>query len=455
MKLLVLLIFSFCFSVQTHAGFVQTTHDFGNYVPKGESLSATFQYKNSTNSPAIIIIPSESGLFAGCKVTSYTKAPILKNYIGRVNISCNFSDVGFNLKQIATALIHQNNTTSPYQLSARAMVVEASECKPMDLNPNTVLKNMPMLDQDGMGICYAFTSSQMIEYEAKKNGINRSFSSIDASFVTKAKDIAETFQLDSGQPDKAIKAIIKDGVASRGCIDNVIKKHTQGTSLSSEEFLALVEDVWIARRAKTTEAKIKADLQSTCDQYGISVNQFSDLLKDLNKPFKTFIYDMFKECNLDRQKAKVIQDLDLDLKTKVSGSNSEMVKFMDKFLDKQKIPNLTICAEIIQGKPEHRGLLLSDKREFKKNKEGKRDCGSHSVLVTARRKVGHSCEYLIRNSWGGSWAPKDMKCACKTAQGYYPDCSLNKEKSGNKVMVGCWVKEENLIPNTKNILGFE
>jgi hypothetical protein len=48
-----------------------------------------------------------------------------------------------------------------------------------------------------------------------------------------------------------------------------------------------------------------------------------------------------------------------------------------------------------------------------------------------------------------------MKCACKTAQGYYPDCSLNKEKSGNKVMVGCWVKEENLIPNTKNILGFE
>lgn len=455
MKLLVLFIFTYCFTVQTHAGFVQTTHDFGNYVPKGESLSATFKYKNTTNTPAIIIIPPERDLFSGCKVTSYTKAPILKNYVGRVNISCKFSDDGFNLKQVATAIVSQNLTQTNFNLSVRALVVETSECKPMDLNPNTVLKNMPVLDQDGMGICYAFTASQMIEYEAKKNGINRSFSSIDASFVTKAKDKAATFQLDSGQVDKVIKAILKEGVASRNCIDNVIKKHTKGTSLSSEEFLSLVEDVWMARRTNSTDAKIKTDLKSTCDRYGISTHQFTDLLKDLNKPFKTYLYDMFKECNLDRLEAKAIQRLDLELKTKVTGSNSEMVKFMDNILDKKNIPNLAICAEILQGKPNHQGLLPSDKREYKKNKDGKRDCGSHSVLVTARRKVGHTCEYLIRNSWGGSWAPKDMKCACKTPKAYYPDCSLNKEKSGNKVMVGCWVKEENLIQNTKNILGFK
>lgn len=454
MKRLVLFILSFGFSVQTYAGFVRTTHDFGNYVSKGEALTATFQFKNTADTPALLIIGTDNNFYHGCKVSSYTKQPIPKNYIGKINVSCRFFDEGFNLKQVAAATVRINKTNSAHNLSVRAMVVEASDCKPMDLNRDGVLHKMPVLDQDGMGICYAFTASQMIEYEAKRNGINRSFSSIDASFLSKAQDKSETFQLDSGQSDEAIKAILKEGVASRTCIDNVIKKHTAGTSLSSEEFLALIEDVWKARRTKTTEAKIKSDLKLTCDSYGISVGQFSDLLKDLKKPFKTFLFDMFKECDLDREQSKIIQDLDLDLKVKASGDNSEITKFIDNFLDKKKIPNLAICAEIIQGKPQHRGLVITDKREYKRNK-GQRECGAHSVLLTARRKVGHTCEYLVRNSWGGSWAPNDMKCACKTPTTYYPDCSLNKEKHGNKVMVGCWVKEENLIPNTKSVVGFK
>lgn len=454
MKRLVLFIFLLCLSVQSHAGFVRTIHDFGHYVPKGETLTASFQYKNTADSPAILIIPSESSFFKNCRVSSYTKEPIQKNYIGRVNISCKFSVNGYNHKQVASAIVRQNKKDSTHKLSVKAIVVEASECKPMDLNRGAVLHKMPVLDQDGMGICYAFTASQMVEYEAKKNGINRTFSPIDASFLAKAMDKPETFQLDAGQSDVVVKAILKDGVASRSCIDQVIKKHTVGTSLSSEEFLALVEDVWKARRTKTTEAKIKSDLKLTCEQYGISEGQFSDLLKDLKKPFKTFLTDLFKECNSDRQQSK-IQDLDLHLKVEVSAPNSEIIKFMDNFLDKKTIPNLAICAEILQGKPKHRGLVISDKREYKRNPDGTKDCAAHSVLVTARRKVAHTCEYLIRNSWGGSWAPKDMKCACKTPTTYYPDCSLNKEKHGNKVMVGCWVKEENLIPNTKNVLGFK
>jgi hypothetical protein len=454
MKRLVLFIFSICFSVQTHADFVPTTHDFGTYVPKGETLTATFKFKNTLETPAILYIPNEADLFDGCKVRSYTKAPILKNYIGFVNVSCKFTSEGFNHKQVASVIINQAKSKSTQRLNVKGFVVESSECRPVDLNHNTVLKKMPVLDQDGMGICYAFTASQMIEFQAKKKGINRSFSPIDASFISKIDDKPQTFQLDAGQANTVVKNILKEGVASRTCIDKVIRKHTVGTTLSSEEFLALVEDVWMARRKKSSEAKIKADLKSTCAAYGIDTEKFSKLLIDLKKPFKTFLNDMFKECQEERKQIKK-EDLDLDLKIKVSGPNSAIVKFLDQFLDKKELPTIAICAEILQGKPKHRGLLIADnKREYKKV-NGKRICGAHSVLVSGRRKVGHSCEYLIRNSWGGSWAPKDMSCACKTPTAYYPDCSLNKEKHGNKVMVGCWVKEENLIPNTKNVLGFK
>lgn len=454
MKLLSLFIFTWLSSTLAHASFVKTTHDFGNFVPARETLSATFEYINRAETPVILVVTDPTTVLNRCTIASYTKEPIKKNFKGTLTVNCRFLDIGFNNKQVAKVQIRKGNTITEQALSVKGIVVESSACKPLDLNYEAPLNKMPALDQDGMGICYAFTASQMLEFQAKKNGLNLSISAIDASFISKYYDKQDTFQLDSGMPTNAIRNILKLGVASRECIDKVIAKHTKGTTLSSEEFLAIVEDVWIARRKNTTEAQIKADLKTTCHNYGISTAQFDKLLKELTVPFKVYLQEIFAECTDDRRKSKDLDDLDLELSVKVTGNNTQMVKFLDKLLDHKSPPALAMCAEILQNDPDHRGLTISGETRTVAMKDGKKDCGMHSVLVTARRKVGHSCEYLIRNSWGGTWAPKNMTCACKTPTAYYPDCSLNKEKGGNKVMVGCWVKEENLLPNTKNILGF-
>ena len=451
MKLLALLAITFFWNSETFAGFTKTTHDFGNYVPSRQDLTGTFEFKNPGPAPAILVhVKTES--VGRCEITSYTKEPIKKNWLGKVNFRCRFTDEGFNSKRFATFQIKAGSSTSLESLSAKANVVNSSDCKPMDLNDEPTLRKMPVLDQDGMGICYAFAAAQMVEYQALKKGINRSFSAIDASFVSKKHLADNAFKLDSGLTDSTLTHILDDGIATRSCIDRVIKKYTQGTSLSSEEFLSLVEDVWTARRKKASDAQIKKDLKNQCTNYGISVDQFSDLLKDLDVPFKTYIAQMFNECESERVS---MDELNLKVTKKVSGTNLEMVKAIDRLLDKKSPPNLVLCAEILQSKPKHRGLIINgSKRDFvMKNNE--RDCGTHGVLATGRRKINNRCEYLIRNSWGSTWAPKTLTCACKTPKAYYPDCSKNKETGGQKVMVGCWVKEEDLIANTKNVIGLE
>lgn len=454
MKLLALLAITFFWNSETFAGFTKTTHDFGNYVPSRQSLTATFEFKNPGPAPAILVLTT-SGDSSRCSVSSYTKEPIKKGWVGKVHVSCKFTDDGFNLKQFANFNVVQASGTTTQTLSARANVVHSSDCKPMDLNHDEALKKIPTLDQDGMGICYAFSAVQMVEYQARKNGIHRSFSPIDASLISKSQLPDDRFELDSGLTDSTIKHILEDGVASRSCIDEVIKKHTQGTSLSSEEFLSLVEEVWVARRKKTTETQIKKDLKNKCDSYGISVDQFSSLLKDLDIPFKRYITQMFEECDSERNQLRDLKKLNLTVTKKTSGTNLEIVKEIDRHLDNKSPPNLVLCAEILQSKPHHRGLAISGtKRDFV-YKNRVKDCGTHGVLAVARRKNNNRCEYLIRNSWGSTWAPKTLTCACKTPKAYYPDCSKNKEPGGQKVMVGCWVKEEDLIANTKNVIGLE
>ena len=451
MKILALLAITFFWSSETYAGFTKTTHDFGTFVPSRQDLTGTFEFKNPGPAPAILV-HAKTEAVGRCEVTSYTKEPIKKGWIGKVNFRCRFSDEGFNLKQFATFNIVEKSGTTSQTLSAKAYVVHSSDCKPIDLNYEPAMRNLPVGDQDGMGICYAFAASQMVEYKAKTKGINRSFSPIDASFVSKEHINENAFKLDSGLTDATINHILNEGIATRTCIDRVIKKHTRGANITSEEFLSLLEDVWKKKRNKESEADIKKDLKNQCDQIGVSVAIFDALLKDWKVPFKKYVSDIFKECDAERTDLK---DLGLEVSFKSSGTNLEMTKHLDKLLDRKDAVNLIMCAEILQGKPHHRGLVITDRKRDFAYKNNEKDCGTHGVLATARRKVNNRCEYLIRNSWGGSWSPKGMTCACKTKNNYYPDCSKNKEPGGNKVMVGCWLKEQDLIPNVKNIVGLE
>lgn len=250
-SLLFLFIGSLCV-LNADAGFDRVSVNLGTIVKRMPS-NAKFIYSNSAKKPAILTMIKSSSELNLCKVTSYPQSPILPGKSGEVMIQCNFHHEGFNSKQVAQVQVVEGTARSTQSLTVQAQVIESGSCLDMDLNYGATLSKMPMLDQDGLGACYAYTSSQLIEFHLKQKGIKRTLSPIDASFIYKQDARASEFVLNSGVMRNAIEDILDEGVASRECINRVIKKHTTGTPLTSEEFLTLIQDVYINRRQSMTE----------------------------------------------------------------------------------------------------------------------------------------------------------------------------------------------------------
>jgi hypothetical protein len=131
---------------------------------------------------------------------------------------------------------------------------------------------------------------------------------------------------------------------------------------------------------------------------------------------------------------------------------------LNSIIDSGQPSIINFCAEVLY-RPQYRGIKKEDGGIWDRNSRANTNdnCGNHSSLVTGKRLINGSCQYLIRNSWGSNWAPKHLSCACKTSQKYYPDCpktaktEAEARELSERVYVGCWVPASDLVPNIQTL----
>ena len=123
------------------------------------------------------------------------------------------------------------------------------------------------------------------------------------------------------------------------------------------------------------------------------------------------------------------------------------IKKIDNTLNK-KMPLVTYVCSKVLDEPSYRGLINETNGDTLREDLQKEDCAPHAVVVSARQKIGPSCKYLVRNSWGASWHPEGVACACIEDDGTYePIC----KRANPSEFVGCWYNKKDLIPNTYSI----
>lgn len=174
-------------------------------------------------------------------------------------------------------------------------------CSPVSLyeQPDNPLHKIPIYDQDGDGSCYAYTSSQLIDYHnLKKNPDHKPSSALWIAFAHKYKNhkfmskffnritnprrmfgIAEPNQLGYSDINLALSDIRDVGICDIDVVQNAIKKFRITDKINDDEFLYLFNLV----HGQVKELKKKDPYIEEADKKRIFDIALNDLIEQRDK----------------------------------------------------------------------------------------------------------------------------------------------------------------------------
>lgn len=315
-------------------------------------------------------------------------------------------------------------------------VFSADDCKEVDLNHSEALSNIPVQDQDGSGTCYAFAGAQILEFEERSRGRKETLSAIDLGLIysTKEQLLWDRDSLQSGQVKDAISGAVKNGVASRACVDREIRTFTKDTGQTLEQFVTVLETIHSSTNLFVSERKevVDASKQLRENSYTATCAVQPTLEKILQKGLWNVGVPDALESVINSCVKRRIRLPEYKFTSMNTGNDDEVRNFLNQGLDGKKPLALGICAEILDGTSPHQGLRGIGFPLFRGSNGNLKKCSSHAVMAVARKKINGKCHYLIRNSWGARWKGNGHKCACKTTRKYYDDCSV-LEKAAHSI----------------------
>jgi hypothetical protein len=350
-------------------------------------------------------------------------------------------------------------------LSFNAM---ATVCAPLNLvtEENSPFKKIPVYDQDGIGICYAYAAAQMMDYHIIKNGGERSVHPLWAAL--KFSDHQQTNELSGGMSYYAVEEILKQGNCQYDNIEKSLSTWAKKANVKEIEVVNLIEILAPKLEAlknfkgsfrlerDEVDAVIKEAIQehepycspnSTWDKIypelrAIGVMSSPKLLSKLVLPV----------CNKNLKKYDVPpprwypvtkdEDLTTNLKFKLDGIKAPV--------------SITFCATVLTD-PEHDGINRATGTGSEETYT--EDCGHHESIVVGKKTVNGSCHYLVRNTWGPGFdeTTTKWKCLCRKrgTQEFVDDCTEATHNNGQYLVEGCWISEDALGKNTLGLTWLE
>jgi hypothetical protein len=354
---------------------------------------------------------------------------------------------------------------------------------------NSPLTKMPVHDQDGSGMCYAYTAAQLVNYELIKKGkantpkvhpvwmallkavfndekklssgvvsktlghLNALSLSCDYEVVHKA---LQKFGKETGKTDPEVVDFFEDLAKNYEKQKNINYSVVASTVVSDSTKGKFNFEQWMseAQNAKDKAKKTVIDnMNLSCDP------EFKNDVKKMleNAPIedatKIVLKMVFEECWKRPKKVVVPKPKNLILQN----PPEQFADLARTFFSVSNRPlAISYCSKALK-KPAYKGLKVEDNWFFDDEWEfkNKDECGYHASILVGSRPKGNSCQYLLRNSWGthhGNWT-KSWDCFCqnkKTGE-YVDNCKKATHPSSKYRVLGCWVDESSLSHNTGSI----
>lgn len=343
----------------------------------------------------------------------------------------------------------------------------AQNCSPINLvtEDNSPFQKIPVYDQDGTGMCYAYTAAQMLDYQLIKRGEKKR--TVHPAYMgLMYTGYAKTNRLREGAAIYALLQLIEKGNCSYDQVSAGIQNWANAAKVTEVEILSVVDrysekletlqasnrSISYAdkRRALEEAASENGPWACTTDSTWLNLLPKLDVLGVINSP-KMLESLLLTECRSKTQvKGLYPRVHDIHNDQQVAGDISNHLK------NTRAPVGIAYCSAFWKnpssdGIPENqssRALFLDPQ---KGDPVAKKSCEAHESIIVGQQLKGGKCSYLIRNSWGSGWTEenKQWKCLCKHIfdGSFVDDCSYQKHNTGEYTVEGCWVSQDVISKN--------
>jgi hypothetical protein len=343
----------------------------------------------------------------------------------------------------------------------------AQDCSEVNLitEPNSPFNQIPVYDQSGSGMCYAYAASELMNYELMKSGeatspvVHPFWAGISQGMMTNDD------QLRGGSALESIEGILKRGNCSYESVESAIGALARTVGVTEARIIAFIDDYGrelgkSLQNGRPTPELIRAALSSAAKQNlrGCTYQDWTKIFFEMEKLTGNSI-EIADRLLASSCKEGSLQKLNLPKpKSFVSGDDLGMEKNIMEALDQKHPSAMTFCSWVTD-RPSSAGLrnVKTDQNNYRVLiDDSPQVCGAHVAVIAGKKMINNQCQFLYYNSMGSGWNSNNrhLTCLCKKrSTGEFVDnCTAKTHGAGAFKVEACWVPAQNLVPN---ILGVE
>jgi hypothetical protein len=307
---------------------------------------------------------------------------------------------------------------------------------------DTPFEKIPVIDQDGAGICYAVTASQLMNYhliktkQATEPLVHAAWAALKASHKI----------LGGGDEAEAVNMTQAVGICEFSKVEDALNAFGNNSGLNGNALVGFLETYAIEVNKKNPEDAYYAaqDVASPYCKEDIIWEKIQPELASLSgtsvQIFNKLFADQCSSANLrhlkiPRAMTQIVQT-DQDAPQKLA-----------------LIRNGPIAIGYCASAWEHPGY--EGQPSPRNPKEADKDCGDHSSLLVGRKMIGNTCNYLVRNSYGTGWGSwnENRKCICrhKVTREWVDECTVDNQSSEDYTVEACYMGKTQLERNLTTV----
>jgi hypothetical protein len=338
------------------------------------------------------------------------------------------------------------------------------------------LHQMPVLDQDGIGACYAYNAAQRMDYHIFKNNSETPRQQLRTDPIWLALKYSQgrgRNDLTGGFTSDTINRARREGVCLQevvSCGLDACKGNNDLTDAELVDFIHHVFRLWESHGELSDQVVREAATQCYARFQG---HNFAEILRPVdnafviggrrhhsNRPLPVrILQDALRNCSGNNL---VKPDVPASKTSCDRCNDNQMQEKIVELLRGGQPVGISYCATMLRdskyrgiadsrnsrGRVWSRSSRVISESDPEVGKKGKAGCGRHASMITGSRNHNGQCQLLLRNTWGDTkYRGRDVQpeCVCQTGEGEYVACT---GRDGRRNAVGCWFPADEIISNT-------
>ncbi len=355
-------------------------------------------------------------------------------------------------------------------MMAQVGIATTSGCEPMNLItvPNSPFNRIPVMDQDGVGLCHAYTAAQLMNYQLVRAGGEPSVHPLWGGIKLAEANRRSTLQV--GDVPSTVRHLLERGNCPVARIRVALERWVSLGNAREIDIVGIID-----RFAHQVYLRQSQEFRRS-QSYDLTDQEVQRLLRRAVAEQEDYCENgTLQELIPELQNLAVLRSPQMlsNLLLPECQGNLESLT-LPRFESDHRVPTeswsqkisetlqrtgspvgISYCSQFLL-QPDHVGVTdRSDPARPRMNSE----CGPHASIVVGQRPAGNQCQFLIRNSHGNGFGPEteNWRCLCRHRRtgAVVDDCQKSTHDNGQYSVEGCWVDGGRLNRNMLQTNWFE